>query len=137
MSLAEIWLNIPQAVVLEATGDLVQARALDASDPDLLVIKATWLLPPLGAAPVDAGASAAQPRGACRRRMGEGRLPWWYEKRVLELIAQGEAASGEADWDAAKRQFSGRVTRARLRAMRDQLAPADWKRQGRRSVKAE
>ena len=58
-------------------------------------------------------------------------------KRVLELIAQGEAASGEADWDAAKRQFAGRVTRARLRAMRDQLAPADWKRQGRRSVKAE
>jgi hypothetical protein len=40
MYLAEIWLNIPQAVVLEATGDLVRARALDASDPDLLVIKA-------------------------------------------------------------------------------------------------
>jgi len=256
MSLAEIWLNIPQAVVLEATGDLVRARALDAPDPDLLVIKATWLLPPMVSAPVDAGASAAEARRAFRSRMGEvdaqaarggyeralrqvhaklingvttkgsraphlpvevidpaefarlelrnidavdprtgkpvwhgllisarefiesdsgnpssseldsqprqsdraahagatgpirllttrapplseGHLRSWYEKRVLELIAQGEAASGEADWDAAKRQFSGRVTRARLRAMRDQLAPADWKRQGRRSAKAE
>jgi len=71
MYLAEIWLNIPQAVVLEATGDLVRARALDASDPDLLVIKATWLLPPMVSAPVDAGASAAEARRAFRSRMGE------------------------------------------------------------------
>jgi hypothetical protein len=69
--------------------------------------------------------------------LSEGDLRSWYAKRVSELIAQGEAASGEADWGAAKWQFSGRVTRARLRAMRDQLAPADWKRQGRRSAKAE
>jgi hypothetical protein len=57
----------------------------------------------------------------------------WYEKRVSELMARGEAASGEADWEAAKRQFSGRLTRIRLRKVRNQFAPADWKKQGRRS----
>jgi hypothetical protein len=41
--------------------------------------------------------------------------------------------SGEADWEAAKQQFSGRVTRIRLRQVRDQFAPAHWKKQGRRS----
>ena len=60
-------------------------------------------------------------------------LSSWYEKRVSELMARGEAASGEADWEAAKRQFSGRVTRIRLRKVRNQFAPADWKKQGRRS----
>src|SRR5882672_1917749 len=60
-------------------------------------------------------------------------LSSWYEKRVSELMARGEAASGEADWEAAKRQFSGRVTRIRLREVRNQFAPADWKKQGRRS----
>jgi hypothetical protein len=69
--------------------------------------------------------------------LSQGDLRLWYEKRVSELTAQGEAASGEADWEAAKRQFSGRVTRTRLRAMRDQFAPVDWKKQGRRSGKAE
>jgi hypothetical protein len=57
----------------------------------------------------------------------------WYEKRVSELVARGQAVSGEADWEAAKRQFSGRVTRIRLREVRGQFAPADWKKQGRRS----
>jgi hypothetical protein len=60
----------------------------------------------------------------------------WYEKRVSELMERGEAASGEADWEAAKQQFGGRVTRARLRELREQLAPVDWKKQGRRSIKA-
>ena len=39
----------------------------------------------------------------------------WYEERVAELTAGGEASSGEADWQAAKRQFPGRITRSRLR----------------------
>jgi hypothetical protein len=250
--LAEIWLNIPQAVVLEATGDLVRARGLEARDPHLLVIKATLLFPPIVSVSVNAGASDAEARRAFRSLIGEedaqaarggyeralrrvraklingvttkgsraphlpvevidpaefarldlrnidavdprtGKTVWhdllisarelvesgsrdpsssdlgppprqsdrtdradgtgriglsttrapplsdrdlrsWYEIRVSELMARGEAASGEADWEAAKQQFSGRVTRARLRAMRDQFAPVDWKKQGRRS----
>ena len=59
----------------------------------------------------------------------------WYEERVAELTAGGEASSGEADWQAAKRQFPGRITRSRLRQVRNQFAPADWKKQGKRAPK--
>jgi hypothetical protein len=57
----------------------------------------------------------------------------WYKKRVAELMQRGETSSGEDDWRAAKQQFAGRVTRARVREVREQFAPAGWKKQGRRS----
>jgi hypothetical protein len=59
----------------------------------------------------------------------------WYEERVAELTAGGEASSGEADWEAARRQFPGRITRSRLRQVRNQFSPADWKKQGKRAPK--
>ena len=300
--LPDVWLNIPQAVVLEATGDLERAKALEARDTHLLLIKAIQLLPPIVSASIDADANDAEARSAFRTRFEEadvqtarggyerglrrvcdklmngvtakgsraphlpleiidpaefarlefrivdavdprtGKTVWygvlinarelaeggsqdlsstelsrhagppdfddraqtasqpgspttrppllsdrylrewhekrvselmergeaalgeadweaakqqfggspttrppllsdrdlreWYEKRVSELMERGEAASGEADWEAAKQQFGGRVTRARLRELREQLAPVDWKKQGRRSIKA-
>jgi hypothetical protein len=57
----------------------------------------------------------------------------WYKQRVLELTSRGESSSAEDDWTAAKQEFGGRVTRARVRKMREQFAPAAWKKQGRRS----
>jgi hypothetical protein len=57
----------------------------------------------------------------------------WYQQRVFELTTRGETASGEMDWEASKQQFAGRVTRARVRALREEFVPADWKQQGRRS----
>jgi hypothetical protein len=60
----------------------------------------------------------------------------WYEQRIQELILSGKTASGEADWEAARQQYPGRVTRARLRALRKELAPEHWKKQGRRSAPA-
>lgn len=60
-------------------------------------------------------------------------LHLWYEGRLAELMQRGETSSGEDDWGAAKQQFAGRVTRARVRAAREQFAPLDWKKQGRRS----
>ena len=60
-------------------------------------------------------------------------LYMWYDRRVAELRARGETSSGEADWEAARQQFPARVTRARVRAVRDQLAPVGWRKQGRRS----
>jgi hypothetical protein len=261
--LAQIWLNIPQAVVLEATGDLKRARGLEERDPQLLVHKAALLLPPLGWVPVKPDASdeetrlafrklreeiaprssercyfvflrkvhaklidgvtakgrrapnlplevvdpaefvylelddlnAVDPRTGeaffydllvCARELIEGKskdsscsefssaprkpnigsqnlaqvsqamvggaaatgsptkparpvsdrdLRSWYEERVAALTAGGEASSGEADWQATKQQFPGRVTRNRQRQIRSEIAPADWKRQGRRSTK--
>jgi integrase len=60
-------------------------------------------------------------------------LRLWYEGRIAQLIRRGETSSGEDDWTAAKQEFVGRVTRARVREVREQCAPADWKKQGRRS----
>jgi hypothetical protein len=250
--LPEIWLNIPQAVVLEATGDLERARSLEGHDPLLLVIGAAYLLPPLAIASLPPGAGKAETLYTFRKLLGDmgsrtaggcydnalrrvrgklingvttkgsrapnlpvevvdnaeftrldlrgidvvdprtGKTVWcgllisanelmsgnggdplpselhpqppktygvhhagggsqpglsttrtpplsdrelrsWYEKRVSELVARNEAASGEADWAAVKQKFSGRVTRSRLRNVRGQFAPADWKKQGRRS----
>ena len=60
-------------------------------------------------------------------------LRQWYEGRIAQFKQRGETSSGEDDWTAAKQKFAGRVTRARVREMREQLAPAGWKKQGRRS----
>jgi integrase len=60
-------------------------------------------------------------------------LRLWYEGRVAELMRRGETSSGEDDWGAAKQEFAGRVTRARVRGVRERCAPVDWKKQGRRS----
>jgi hypothetical protein len=57
----------------------------------------------------------------------------WYKQRVLELTSRGETSSGEEDWTATNQEFAGRVTRARVRKMREQFAPGAWKKQGRRS----
>ena len=65
--MAEIWLNIPQAVVLEATGDLKRARGLKERDPQLLVVKTALLLPPLGRVPIEPDASDEEMRLALRR----------------------------------------------------------------------
>jgi len=64
--LAEIWLNIPQAVVLEATGDLEQARGLARVDPRLLVYKVAHLLP-LGRVPIEPDASPEVTQLALRK----------------------------------------------------------------------
>jgi hypothetical protein len=59
-------------------------------------------------------------------------LRGWYEKRVAELEDCGESSSGEDDWESAKQEFGGRVTRARVRKLREQYAPTSWMKQGRR-----
>jgi hypothetical protein len=61
----------------------------------------------------------------------------WYQQRVRELTTRGETSSGEQDWEAAKQEFPRRVTRARVRALREELAPEHWKQQGRRSARRE
>jgi hypothetical protein len=66
--------------------------------------------------------------------VAEQGLRSWYQGRVLELTKRGETSSGEEDWEAAKQEFPGRITRARLRAVREECAPEHWKQQGRRSA---
>ena len=74
--------------------------------------------------------------GEARKRarpVSDRDLRAWYEARVAELTVSGEAPSGDADWEAAKRQFPERITRNRVRDLREQLAPRKWLKQGRRA----
>ncbi len=63
----DVWLNIPQAVVLEATGDLERAKGLHDNDPRLLVFKATLLLAPRVFVPLAADATDAERHLAHRK----------------------------------------------------------------------
>lgn len=65
--------------------------------------------------------------------VSEGELRGWYQRRISELSAQDQTSSGEADWEAAKKQFPDCVTRARVRSIRKACAPPAWKKQGRRA----
>lgn len=71
-----------------------------------------------------------------RAPLSDHDLRCWYQKRIETLTACGRSSSGEEDWAAAKGQFSDRVTRARVRSIRDQWAPLKWHKQGRRTPKA-
>ena len=64
--MAELWLNIPQAVVLEATGDLERAIGLVETNPQRLIMRATLMLPPLGKVPLEADASEEEKQLALR-----------------------------------------------------------------------
>jgi hypothetical protein len=67
--------------------------------------------------------------------VSEHDLRHWYRRRIETLTACGRSSSGEEDWAAAKEQFPDRVTRARVRSIRDQCAPLEWHKQGRRTPK--
>jgi hypothetical protein len=59
----------------------------------------------------------------------------WYEKRIEKLSRAGRTSSGEEDWAAAREQFPNRVTRARVRSIRDECTPVEWRKQGRHKAK--
>jgi hypothetical protein len=70
------------------------------------------------------GGGAAEAGSSIRRKapVSDRELRSWYQKRVSGLTASGGSSSGE------------RVTRARVRAIREQMTPEHWKKQGRRSA---
>ena len=90
--------------------------------------------------PSDGIAAGSAEAGRSARRttpVPDRQFRTWYQQRVCELTARGETSSGEQDWEAAKQGFPGRVTRARVRALREELAPEHWRQQGRRSARRE
>jgi hypothetical protein len=56
----------------------------------------------------------------------------WYRERVADLVKRCGRSSAESDWIAARDHFPGRVTRMRIRAIRGELGPEAWRKQGRR-----
>jgi hypothetical protein len=65
------WLNVPQAVVLEATRDIKLALDLTEDDPVLLVIKANQRIALRTVIPLEEGANNEQRRDAFRRMRDE------------------------------------------------------------------
>lgn len=82
----------------------------------------------------DSDSGARQPRKDLpkRLRVPDADLRAWYEQRVRDCVERQIVPTGNDDWAAAREQFSFRVTRDRVRALRTELAPAPWKLQGRR-----
>ena len=83
------------------------------------------------------GSAEARPSARRMAPAADHQLRTWYQQRMRELSARGETSSGEQDYVAAKQEFGKRVTRARLRAVREELAPEQWRQQGRRAARSE
>ena len=95
--LRDTWLNIPQAVVLESTGNLQLARDLDDDDPDRLVIKAILRLPPLISLDIDAFPNIEAARQQWRALVGSQVEESAYEKglrRVHAKLLEGVTTKG-------------------------------------------
>ena len=86
-------------------------------------------------------AAPEQPAVAKRKRprptrsrptpVSEATLKGWYTKRKNDFLRKGRVPSQNADEVAAKTEFGSRVSRARVRDMRDKCAP-EWQERGRR-----
>src|ERR1700730_3911593 len=96
--LRDTWLKIPQAVVLELTGDLEQAKDLKDDDPNLLLIKAIFLLPPLMSIDVDAdsddGTTMLQKYRAAMDSRGERNVYESGLRRVHAKLVKGVTTKG-------------------------------------------
>src|SRR5437868_7915183 len=78
------WLNVPQAVVLEATRDIKLALDLTEDDPVLLVIKANQRIALRTVIPLEEDADDEQRRDAYRR-LREERAALHGDNRYLEV----------------------------------------------------
>lgn len=103
---SDVWLNIPQAVVLEATRDLQRAQDLKENDPRLLVVKATLLLAPRVFVPVAADATDSEVRLAREQvgkmvasRTGPGGSYQSTLSRVHTRLIEGVTAKGSRAWN--------------------------------------
>jgi hypothetical protein len=68
-----------------------------------------------------------------RPTISDDRVRSWYKTRVKECTKKGEQPSEAADWKAARDKFGEKIRRDSVRCVRQALAPAEWRRRGRRS----
>jgi hypothetical protein len=67
-----------------------------------------------------------------RRRFSSAELKRWYVQHVEECTRSGLVPSREEESQEANRVFGRPIPREAVRSLRRQLAPAEWRRQGRR-----
>ena len=118
------WLFVPRSIglveVLRADVSSIWRSPMDDQE---------HTLPETAASETAAGPSQ-------RRPLALAQLQKWYETHVRDW-PQGEKHPSESDdWKAAKAAFPmNHVTRDRIRALRGEHAPAEWKASGRRSAR--
>ena len=70
---------------------------------------------------------------ASRPRAPDVEVRKWYEgTHIPECQTAGKQPSEAKDWAAAKLKFGNKVRREQIRGLRHDLAPDDWRIQGRR-----
>jgi len=70
-----------------------------------------------------------------RPRVSDDKVRQWYIKRVKQCGVADEKPSEEKDQAAARDEFGDKVRRNQVRDLRHELAPEEWRRQGRRRNK--
>jgi hypothetical protein len=70
--------------------------------------------------------------GAASRQVARSKLRAWYVRWVQSNLADGKQPSREVELAAAREHFGMSVSRERLRELRRELAPEEWRRLGRR-----
>ena len=68
------------------------------------------------------------------RPVARATLKLWYIGWVKENQEKGLEPSREQDWAAARHKLGDGVRRKAMRELREEHAPADWRRQGRRKT---
>jgi hypothetical protein len=66
------------------------------------------------------------------KRYSPAELRRWYSDWISTSVANGNEPSRDEELEAACKRFGVRVSRATLRALRNELAPSEWKQHGRR-----
>ena len=73
------------------------------------------------------------PRGQLpSARVSEAVLRDWYKNRQVQLVSAGATSSADEDFQAAKEMFGTKVSRERVRKLRRDFVPDDWKKRGRK-----
>ena len=60
------------------------------------------------------------------------KLRKWYVDWINNNVARGKIPTREEDYSAARKRFGDTATREPLRILRQELAPEEWKKRGRR-----
>jgi hypothetical protein len=98
---------------------------LERAADEILAKKSAEATPKLETTPPFSSAN-----GLPRPTVRDIELRSWYANH----IATSQPTSEALDWEIARRQFGTKVKREQVRALRRELAPESWRKQGRRKA---
>jgi hypothetical protein len=124
MKTAQLWFTVPQAVVLEATGDLEAVLDLTDDDLDLLVIKANKLLSAFTVIPLEADADEERRRDTFRKfheakttRNADSRYSQALERVRERLVAGVTTTAGRTPGGPSEEVAPAEFTRVEFRGV--------------------